>query len=118
MNQYETALRELADVVKAIQEKDGTVELIGEVVESLGAANAALQQFNTEPDIEVKRVMVREALDNTIGTEADALFGPTGSLVKFDIPFIDDETATDLALGPLVKLAIPDVTEEDTDDGD
>ena len=39
-----------------------------------------------------------EAIDALIGTEPSALVGPNGSLVKLDIPFIDDEKLYDMIL--------------------
>lgn len=110
MNPYERAMREIGDVTIAIRDKKGTTEIIGEIVQSISAANDALAEFN-QASLEQKRTMIREALDNVIGEEPNALFGPNGSLVKFDIPFVGDEAATDLALTGLVKLAIKEKTE-------
>lgn len=112
MNPFEKALRELGDVVQSIQNKEGTIDLVKEVVESVGAMATAFEDLKGRP-IEDKRKLLRDGLDAVIGEEVDALIGPTGSLVKFDIPFIGDEVATDLALGPMVNLAFPDNTDGD-----
>lgn len=112
MNPFEKALREVGDVVMAIQDKAPTVELISEVVESLGALASAFEELQGL-SIEEKRQLLRDGLDGVIGGESDALIGPTGSLVKFDIPFIGDEMATDLVLKPMVKLAFPDKSGDD-----
>jgi hypothetical protein len=110
MNPFEKALRSIAEVVESVQQKEGTTEVVGEVVQLLSAAGDALVEFK-KAGVEDRRAMVREALDNCIGEEPNALFGPTGSLVRFDIPFIGDEAATDLALGLIVKLVVKDAPE-------
>lgn len=106
-NVFEKVLREMADVIKAIQDKAGTTELVAEVVGLFVAVGPAYEEIGKLSAAE-KREQLKLALDNVIGEEPDALFGPNGSLVKFDIPFFSDETATDLAISGIVNLAIKD----------
>lgn len=107
MNPFEKALREIGHIIVAIRDKEGTDEVVSEIVQAVGAAREALKEFNAADQAE-RRAMVREALDRVTGEEADALFGPTGSVLKFHIPFVGTELATDLVLGPIVSLVLRD----------
>jgi len=102
MNPLEKAFRELADVVNAL--KDGAqYSDINEVIEALVAIPAGFKAYN-EADLEGRIAMAKEALDNMIGTEEDALIGPNGSLLKIDLPLVDDEAATDMLMGAIEAI--------------
>ena len=52
-----------------------------------------------------------EAIDALIGTEPGALVGPNGSMVKLDIPFIDDEKFYDMMLAGIKTVLSKTTTE-------
>jgi len=99
MNPFEKVIRELADVIEAATTNNGMVvaELI-EAVVSIGPAYTAINNLNDQEKLD----MLKEALDNTIGDESDAVFGPFGK-VKFSVPFVGTEAITDLIISGAIE---------------
>lgn len=95
MNPVETVLRKLVQVVEATRDGIG-VEDIGVLVSFLTDTSSAYTAYMAAtPDEKV--AMLKEALDNMIGTEENALIGP-GKPINVDIPIVDDELATDVII--------------------
>ena len=95
VNPLESAIREIISLVVNVKNKSG-IELMMALVPLL----LTIQKISGEIKGFSKAEFVpkvREALDNLIGSEPDALIGPNGQIV-IDIKYVDEEKLSDLII--------------------
>jgi len=99
VNPVERVMREIVDVAQAALTGGNILTQLIEAVMALSPAYQEILEATPEGRVE----LFREALDNMIGSEEDALVGPNG-VIPLDIPFVDDEKVTDLVIEGAVAI--------------
>lgn len=104
MSKLEEAVRGLFTAVLGLKEKHGL-----EILLSLTPIFVNIQTIYGEIAGKTKAEyvpLIRQALDNMIGEDPNALIGPKGTLVQFDIPYVPDEMITDFVLSAIEQAML------------
>jgi hypothetical protein len=108
-DQMEKKLRELIASAISLSGSSGISLALKILTSFLPKLNSLVGEFRGPREEWLPRLMV--AMDGMIGNEEDALIGPNGSLIAFDIPMVDDEKVYDILLQAL-EAALLDAKEE------
>ena len=97
MNPLEAIIRKLVAAIAAAKGKSG-LELAIMIIPLAMEIQQAVAALKGVDQVHLV-VAMREAIDNVVGNEPDALIGPNdNALIKVDVPYVGLEAITDLLL--------------------
>jgi len=103
-NEMEQKLRDVIEAAIGLSGSSGIGLAIKVLTSFLPKLNSLIGEFDGPREVWLAELT--EAIDGLVGTEPDAMIGPNGSLIAFDIPVVDDEKVYDLLLQAISTLAV------------
>jgi len=106
VNEFESAIRKIIEAVVGLGEKSGLEKALALVPALLAIQEVSSAIQGVSKDEYVPKL--KEALDNLIGSEENALIGDgANAIIKVDLKYVSVEKLTDLILDSAEKALLP-----------